>query len=335
MNSYTLKETAKFPNFYEIPGYSNYCVSREGRVLNKKNQQFLLGSENPAGYINYRITGDNGKVFTWGRHRLLCYVFKNPNKDIKNIVVNHLNGIKGDDRLSNLEWVTYQENAEHAGLIGLTEKCCPISVRDVDTGEVMDFPSIVECARFSGCSKDTINYRVKIGERRVFPERKQYRVYQPNTPWYIPKSIESALLHNSTSKSVSIKNVISGEITHFDKISELCLTIGVKPSTITYWLSRKDQPVLPCYIQIKWKHDDTPWREVGDRYLELAEFTGVRPVLVTNSITGDKKIYQTCAECAMDNDLTETALSYRLKTNGLVVFKDNCCYEYYSNQSKY
>lgn len=160
-----------FPGFYCIPEFSNYVISKSGDVINIRNKYFLKGSTNPAGYFNYRLKRDDGYIFTWGRHRLLCRVFKYPGPEFDDLVVNHTNGIKGDDCLDNLEVVTQQENVNHAGSNGLTTKCCPISVRDVDTGEIQYFPSIVECARTFGLSKDAINYRVSSGEKFIFPER--------------------------------------------------------------------------------------------------------------------------------------------------------------------
>jgi hypothetical protein len=329
MDNFIPKEANGFPGFFEIPGYGKYAINPDGVVINKETHSYLEGSRNPDGYVNYRLTGDGGYCLTWGRHRLMCFVFKHPGVDITPLIVNHINTIKGDDRLNNLEWTTYQGNAEHAGAMGITEKCIPISVRDVDTGEIVKYPSIVECARFMGMTKDAINYRIKIGEQRVFPERKQYRLSHSDEPWYIPDSIERELMINSTSKPVLVKNVFTGEVTGYDQIGRLPDVFGVAPSTLSQWISRKDQPVLPYFVQMKWAYDPTPWREISDPYLEHNQFTGKRAVKIVNEQTGETKIYPSAIECAQDKGLSPTALNYRLKSNGTKIFSDGYRYGYY------
>lgn len=325
------EESLGFPGYYEIPGYSKYVISKDGEILNKNKNTLLLGSFNPAGYKNYRLTGDDGKVFTWGRHRLMGFVFKHPGICIKDLIINHKNAIKGDDFLDNLEWDTYQGNAEHAGSLGLTIKCQPISVRDVDTGVIIKYPSIAACARDMGVTKDTVNWRVKAGETKVFPDRKQYRGSHSDIPWYEPVKINPYNINNGRSKHIDVRNVMTGCIRHYEKISDLVNDLDTYPSIVSKWISSPNQPVLPGFIQIKLSSDNTPWRAVIDPYLELDSFTGHRSVVVTNDKTKESKIFTSASECASVMGIKQTALNYRLKSKGKTIFNDNYTYAYYSD----
>lgn len=61
------------------------------------------GSTDPEGY---RVITVNGK--TYRRHRLVWAYF---NCDPGNMEIDHLNGVKGDDRLENLRLATRRENS--------------------------------------------------------------------------------------------------------------------------------------------------------------------------------------------------------------------------------
>lgn len=319
------------PNFRVIPDYSRYGIYSDGTVVYLPENRPLKGSVNPAGYVNYRITADSGVTKTWGRHRLLAATFKDPGIPIDNLTVNHVNGIKGDDRLENLEWVTYQGNQEHAGAMRLTEKCIPVSVRDIDTGQVVKYPSIIKCAQDLCLSKDAVNYRVKIGEQRIFPERKQYRAFHEDLPWYVPSDVDSDLLSNGVSKSVQARLVLTGEVYTFPRLTDLAERLNVSASTVSHWLTNPHQPVLPGMIQIKWTQDSTPWRIPKDPYLELDQNSNYTPVVVINPDTGNYWIFESAVECAHEAGLKTTALDYRLKSKGTKTFSDGYAYCYYKD----
>lgn len=87
----------------DIPGILGYQVSDLGSVRNEK--RVIAISTDAAGYKNVQIGKKRYLV-----HRLVASAFLGPSDK----QVNHKNGIRGDNSLSNLEWVTQSENHRHA-----------------------------------------------------------------------------------------------------------------------------------------------------------------------------------------------------------------------------
>lgn len=95
---------------------SNYIITEEGKVFNLTTNKELKGSITENGYRYFRLS-DNGNKYRFYAHRLVAEYFL-PNDDNTKIV-NHINGDKLDNRVSNLEWTTYSENNIHANTTGL------------------------------------------------------------------------------------------------------------------------------------------------------------------------------------------------------------------------
>lgn len=109
------------PVMVDIKGYEGlYAVTDDGRVWSypkatKHNGKMITLSPHRSGYITVELS-KNGKQKRFYVHRLVAQAFI-PNEKKE---VNHKNGIKTDNRVENLEWVTSSENKLHAEKMMLT-----------------------------------------------------------------------------------------------------------------------------------------------------------------------------------------------------------------------
>ena len=96
-----------------LKDFPNYYVDTSGRIYSKKRYQLhqLQGIIARNGYVKVCLRKD-GNNYTALVHRLVALTFI-PNLENKS-EVNHKNGIKTDNRVENLEWVTDRENKYHS-----------------------------------------------------------------------------------------------------------------------------------------------------------------------------------------------------------------------------
>lgn len=96
----------------QIPGYSSYSVTDDGRVWSHRLRSgWLAPSVDRNGYIRFHMEGDNGKRKGMYIHQLVALTYI-PNPDGKPNV-NHKDFNKANNSVSNLEWCTHLENIRH------------------------------------------------------------------------------------------------------------------------------------------------------------------------------------------------------------------------------
>ena len=128
----SIKEFSAFPDFQ---------ISNHGRVRNKKTGNIRKTPIDDVGYLTVTLHNSVGEHKIVRIHRLVALAFLE--KIYGKNFVNHIDGDKTNNDVSNLEWVSSSENIRHAYRTGLNVNMIPVIV--IETGEKFD--SIEDCAR--------------------------------------------------------------------------------------------------------------------------------------------------------------------------------------------
>lgn len=154
-----------------VRGYEGlYKVSNMGRIKTLRRANSLKDIKEQimkpcltVGYEYIQLTDDKGKTKKHRVHRLVLSAFK-PRENEIYLQVNHQDGCKTNNRLSNLEWCTRSENMKHAFKLGLASNKGPRLERrkkllqlDLETNKVIKtWDYVVDAAKFFGCSESAI-----------------------------------------------------------------------------------------------------------------------------------------------------------------------------------
>ena len=143
-----------------IKDYEQYKVSNLGRVARitkTKGLRCLNEHLNHKGYLRVELI-KNHKPHFLRVHRLVAQAFIPNPKNLPQ--VNHKNGIKTDNRTDNLEWVTNEQNYEHALKNNLTWwKIRPIALFENEK-EIARYSSIGQASRERNIPYNKIYYEL-------------------------------------------------------------------------------------------------------------------------------------------------------------------------------
>ena len=151
----------------QIKGFENYSITKNGDIYNYKLQRFIKHSKQSKGYLSvslYKDKNDYQKLL----HRLIAEAFIPNPKNLPQ--VNHINGIKTDNRIENLEWCTAKQNTRHAWDNGLrTSKGAIFNylnskiVLNLNTG--VYYESMAEISKLYNINYQTLVKRIRKGKQ--------------------------------------------------------------------------------------------------------------------------------------------------------------------------
>lgn len=120
----------------QIPNFPSYFATKDGRIQSKRFKRFLKPALSREGYFRVCLC-KNGKHYIRSIHRLILKAFIGPCPN--GMQCRHLNGIKTDNRISNLVWGTRKENAADCKLHGtdpLGERNGHVKLTEQDVKEI-------------------------------------------------------------------------------------------------------------------------------------------------------------------------------------------------------
>ena len=132
----------------EIPSFPGYFATIEGRIINKKGK-VMRPHKRTTGYFQIPLRV-NGQYKTRLVHRLVAEAFLGPS----DLSINHKDGVKDNNHIDNLEYVTRSENTLHAYNV-LKVKLKPVQLTRYGIGYW--WPSQRDCKKDTGLTQQEVS----------------------------------------------------------------------------------------------------------------------------------------------------------------------------------
>ena len=124
--------------YYKHPMFSNYAANKNGKIVNVKTKRIMKMSKNDGGYLYFSLYNKKlKKTKFYSQHRFVYEVFKGQIPRCKQ--VDHINEIKSDNRIKNLQVLTPPKNSEKSN-------GKPIFSINIETGKEKRYISIKKAA---------------------------------------------------------------------------------------------------------------------------------------------------------------------------------------------
>lgn len=310
----------------QVPTFSRYTITEDG-ILHDSQRGVDMAwyitkptKGSVGGYYMAKIMNDAGELKNIGRHRLLCLAYHGVPNDVDSLVINHKNGIPGDDRLDNIEWVTRGQNNQHAYDTGLKKDAKPVFVRNMLSGETTRYPTVEACARALGYTSGTFIYwRLnRTSEIRRYSDELMFK-YDDGSDWPTIDWSNQVIYRSSVAQDYMALNVFTNEIHVFNGLTNGESLIGVDKGTIAAHVQHGRLLPINGYI-VRYLTSDVAWPKFNQRILEICrDFPMKQPcgVVALDTESGEETFYTSAKKAAEAYGIKVTTLRHLITTGKL------------------
>lgn len=294
--------------FRPVPTYPDTSVSACGRVINHKNMlEYTTDCKNINAYNTVHIKRPDGKTGKVSVHRLVAMVWLDRPDNYLELEVNHINGIKHDNRVENLEWVTSSGNKQHSVRTDLANSNMPCIL--VDKGELLRFKSRADASRYLKYvipSTERVKDEILGLELITYPDKDT-----PVTTSTGVIVIPSILPFKLFSQTVVAYNIITEEVSIYDNAGKAGRFLGIDSDSLSQRATTESKWPYMNYL-FRWTEglESSPFRKfTAEEIVAFKDKAVTRPVRATLS-NGETKLCAGAKEVREYFNIKQGSLQY-------------------------
>lgn len=327
------------PGYAFIPGFTKYCINKEGSLRNVIKGTEIKGTVIDSGRTKFTLIPDIGPQTTMEKQRLLCLAWKELPLNVEKFHVANINGDIEDISLDNLEWVKFNAMLNRRERIPVFPAAKEIFARSVETGKITSYYTEAAACKALGMYRGAIRMVTNIPKDK----RKQYNGYDirlaregnlwddtdikkhadviKSAKWKTGDEDPYSRKTRDDGRKVESFNVRTYEVKQYFSLADCARDIGMCIPAIHAHLAKPMSAILPGYVLIRESKGEVGgWRKVYNDEIEAFEHLRVNAVLVRDVRTGAVTVYDTTREAADALGLDMHQLRYRLSVEGQPVW---------------
>lgn len=309
-----------------IPGTQGFMASEDG-VIYDPSGIIRTTYSNADGYITCSVKLSDNSWVTFGIQRLVALAHLKCPGDPANFVVNHIDLDITNNHVSNLEWVTVEQNNIHAALFNL--ECTRIQLKGVKK----------DCKPEFAMNIKPMSVRTKVSVLDIWKSIKDNVQINGWRFYYIRSGEKPEELHSDKQfkkgvsrdasfyekKQIWIKDLDTDSVVEYESVTAAAKAFDVEPNHVNFAICRPGKPRL---FKGSFMVSDTgDFPEMTAEDIEKRKASSGRIVACYNVKTKQFVVSSSASAFIQMYKLSKKAITTALKNNRLVV-KDSWLFVY-------